>query len=86
MAMLTIRNLDDVLKARLRIRAAEHGLSMEEEARGILRDALVSAPSDRKGLGSRIHQRVLERSGGGDLELPPRSVPRRSPFVHQVGE
>jgi plasmid stability protein len=84
--MLTIRNLDDALKRRLRIRAAEHGLSMEEEARRILRDALVSAPSDRKGLGSRIHQTILERSGGGDLELPPRSVPRSSPFADRIGE
>jgi plasmid stability protein len=86
MAMLTIRNLDDALKTRLRIRAAEHGRSMEEEARRILRDALVSVPRDRKGLGSRIHQSILERSGGGNLELPPRSVPRRGPFAEQIGE
>ena len=37
MASITIRNLDDTLKRRLRIRAAEHGRSMEEEAREILR-------------------------------------------------
>jgi plasmid stability protein len=37
MASITIRNLDDSLKRRLRIRAAEHGRSMEEEAREILR-------------------------------------------------
>jgi plasmid stability protein len=40
MASITIRNLEDRLKTRLRVRAAEHGLSMEEEARRILRDAL----------------------------------------------
>ena len=40
MATMTIRNLDDSLKTRLRIRAAEHGRSMEEEVRCILRDAL----------------------------------------------
>jgi plasmid stability protein len=40
MASITIRNLEDGLKARLGIRAAEHGRSMEEEARCILRDAL----------------------------------------------
>jgi plasmid stability protein len=34
MASITIRNLDDTLKRSLRIRAAEHGRSMEEEARG----------------------------------------------------
>ena len=37
MASITIRNLDDDVKRRLRIRAAEHGRSMEEEAREILR-------------------------------------------------
>ena len=40
MASLTIRNLEDGLKTRLRIRAAEQGHSMEEEARRILRDTL----------------------------------------------
>ena len=40
MASITIRNLEDGLKARLRIRAAEHGRSMEEEVRCILRDVL----------------------------------------------
>ena len=39
MASITIRNLDESVKARLRIRAAQHGRSMEEEARHILRDA-----------------------------------------------
>src|SRR5215207_9896615 len=37
MASLTIRNIDDALKTRLRIRAAERGHSMEAEARRILR-------------------------------------------------
>ena len=37
MASITIRNLEDDLKQRLRVRAAEHGRSMEEEAREILR-------------------------------------------------
>lgn len=40
MASITIRKLDDDLKQRLRIRAAEHGHSMEQEARDILRAAL----------------------------------------------
>src|SRR3712207_190470 len=39
MASLTIRQLDDVTKKRLRLRAAAHGRSMEEEARSILRTA-----------------------------------------------
>jgi plasmid stability protein len=40
MASITIRNVEDSVKARIRVRAAEHGRSMEEEARQILRNAL----------------------------------------------
>ncbi len=39
MASLTIRKLDDALKKRLRLRAAQNGRSMEDEARTILRRA-----------------------------------------------
>jgi phosphopantothenoylcysteine decarboxylase/phosphopantothenate--cysteine ligase len=39
MASLTVRQLDEALKARLRLRAARHGRSMEDEIRGILRNA-----------------------------------------------
>ena len=45
MASLTIRNLEDSVKARLRVRAARHGHSMEEEARQILRQAVGAAPA-----------------------------------------
>lgn len=55
MAALNIRNLDEDLKSRLRIVAAQNGHSMEEEARLILKTAL--AHDDRRGLGTRIHQR-----------------------------
>ena len=39
MAVMTIRNIDDAIKNRLRLRAAMHGRSMEDEARDILREA-----------------------------------------------
>lgn len=78
MAMLTIRNLDDDVKKRLRSRAAKHGCSMEEEARQILRRAL-SGKTPQKGLASRIHQKVMETTGGLELELPARSQPRPAP-------
>jgi antitoxin FitA len=45
MASITIRNLEDTVKARLRIRAAHHGRSMEEEARHILREAVSDQPA-----------------------------------------
>ena len=76
-ASITIRNLDDDLKRRLRMRAAEHGRSMEEEAREILRRAIggVIAP---KNLGQAIHARFAAM-GGVELELPARGPMREPP-------
>jgi plasmid stability protein len=71
MSTLTIRNIDDDLKIRLRIRAAEHGRSMEAEVRDILRLALQNqAPNT--GLGTWMHHRFAE-IGGAELDLPERS-------------
>lgn len=76
MASLTIRNLDDQIKERLRIEAAHNGHSMEEEARLILRRALMKAPGG-PGLGSRISGRFSE-FGGVELETPKRDLPTRT--------
>ena len=76
MASITIRNLDDDVKRRLRVRAAEHGRSMEEEARDILRQ-VVGQPSAQRNLGQAIHQRFAAL-GGVDLAVPARS-PMRAP-------
>jgi len=70
MASITIRNLDDGLKRRLRIRAAEHGRSMEEEAREILRQT-IREPVTPGNLGEAIHRRFMAL-GGIELDLPPR--------------
>ncbi|WP_028661430.1 FitA-like ribbon-helix-helix domain-containing protein [Saccharomonospora saliphila] len=70
MATLTIREFDDGLKARLRVRAAEHGRSMEAEVREILRTALVSEPEEA-GLGSRVRRRFTE-AGEYGVEAPER--------------
>jgi plasmid stability protein len=72
MASITIRNLDEALKRSLRIRAAEHGRSMEEEARDILRQAM-SRPTPAADLGRAIHRRFAAL-GGVDLDLPPREA------------
>ena len=76
MAAITIRNLGDDVKTSLRVRAARHGRSMEEEARRILREALIP-PEPSGGLGTRIHQRFA-RLGGVDLDLPARDEPARA--------
>lgn len=70
MASLTIRDFDEGLKAKLRVRAAEHGRSMEAEVREILASAL-TRPAPGPGMGSRIRRRfdgVDEQS----FELPRR--------------
>ena len=77
MASITIRNLDDDVKTRLRVRAADNGRSMEEEARLILRDAVGPRQSPRN-LASAIRARIAPL-GGVDLELPPREPGREPP-------
>ena len=67
MSTLTIRDLDDTLKQSLRIRAAHRNHSMEEEARQILRAALVDAPGATVDLARRIRARF---AGLGDISLP----------------
>lgn len=78
MATMTIRNIDDQLKARLRIQAATHGRSMEDEARDILRAALSVAPVRGKTLVEAIRDRI-EPLGGIDLDLPEREPLREPP-------
>ena len=55
-ASITVRNLDDGLKRRLRIRAAENGRSMEQVARDILRAALDEDVAPDRNLGTAIHE------------------------------
>ena len=71
MASITVRNLDEGLKRRLRIRAAENGRSMEQEARDILRAALDQESTAGKNLATAIRAR-FEPLGGIELDLPPR--------------
>jgi plasmid stability protein len=78
MASMTIRNLDDNLKARLRVQAARHNRSMEDEARDILRVALAASASPPQNLGRAIRDR-LQACGGIDLDLPVRQAVRAAP-------
>ena len=73
MASITIRNMDDDLKRRLRLRAAEHGRSMEAEVHEILRQA-VGQPSAPRNLGQSIHKRFAAL-GGLDLPSAQRGAP-----------
>jgi antitoxin FitA len=68
MVSITIRNLDEALKSRLYARAAQHGRSMEEEARDILRTALAVEHPAPHNLAEAIHQRFAALGG---VDLPP---------------
>jgi plasmid stability protein len=78
MATITIRQLDEKTKTRLRVRAAHHGRSMEEEAREILRSALTASTGVKGNLAETI-QRRFAAFGGLELELPQRDAMRQVP-------
>ena len=75
MSALTVRNLDDHVKQRLRVRAARHGRSMEAEVRAILVEA-VGEEEKPTNLLVAMHERFAEL-GGVDLDIPPRNTPPR---------
>jgi len=72
MASLTIRNLDESLKTKLRLQAAQHGCSMEQEVREILRYSVSVAPTS-VGFAHKIRQRFAS------IEIDALPVPERQP-------
>jgi phosphopantothenoylcysteine decarboxylase/phosphopantothenate--cysteine ligase len=72
MASLTVRQLDDKLKTLLRLRAAQHGRSMEDEVRVILKEAAEDAGRD-----------VLERFEAPN-QTSPRSLRRAQPDTKRI--
>lgn len=76
MASLTVRELDDEVKRKLRLRAAHHGRSMEAEVRSILADAVAEPDAEgERGLGSKIRARFAAIGYADDLvaAIPPRA-------------
>jgi plasmid stability protein len=78
MATVIIRQLDEKIKTRLRVRAAHHGRSMEEEAREILRTALTTSATGQPNLAEAIRRRFAG-FGGAQIKLPHRDAIRRAP-------
>ena len=78
---LTFRNIDDELKERLRVRAAQQGHSMEEEARIILRRTVGGVNGDN--LWS-LSRRLFESKQGVDLDLPSRAGDRAPPVLGKL--
>ena len=79
MASITIRQLEENTERKLRIRAARHGRSMEQEAREILKAALNQPEQPPADLGEAIRRRFAP-FGGVDLKIPPRE-PIRDPRI-----
>jgi antitoxin FitA len=79
MATLTVRNLDEDVVRRLRIRAAEHGRSAEAEHRDILRLALIG-DDDRRA----DRQRVAERLGEFRRRTAGRGSPSAAQLLHEA--
>jgi plasmid stability protein len=77
MATLTIRDVDARLKERLRVRAAQHGRSMEAELRQILHDVLGRDSARETNLAEAIRRRFAPL-GGVELEPHP-PVPAGDP-------
>jgi antitoxin FitA len=81
MASLTIHNLEEPIKALLRIRAAHHGHSMEEEARQILRTALLEDTQPSENLAESIQARFAKLGGVDELTTTPRESIRPLPEI-----
>ena len=79
MASITIRQLEENTKRKLRMRAARHGRSMEQEAREILKSALSQPEEHSKDLVDTIRRRFA-KYGGVELNIPPRG-PIRDPGI-----
>jgi plasmid stability protein len=78
MASITIRRLEDSVKERLRARAARHGVSMEEEAREILKIGVAQTEETCANWVKELRRRVAA-VGGVDLPIPPRGPMREPP-------
>ncbi len=79
MAQVIVRNIEEEVKVGLKLRANQHGWSMEEEVRQILRRAVVEGVQTRPRLGSRIAARF---AGGGLTEPLPEL---KGQFVEPMG-
>jgi len=75
MASITIRNLDEATKRKLKVRAATNGRSMEQEAREILKNLLTQPPRKNINLAERVRE-IFAPLGGVELERLPREAIR----------
>jgi plasmid stability protein len=73
MASITIRNLEEATKRKLKVRAATNGRSMEQEAREILKSVLAQTSKKKTNPAERIRE-IFGPLGGVELERLPREA------------
>ena len=82
MASITIRNLEEATKRKLKVRAAMNGRSMEQEAREILKSVLAQTAKKKANLAERIRE-IFAPLGGLELERLPREAVREPDWLTQ---
>jgi plasmid stability protein len=78
MSSITVRNLDEAVKNSLRVRAARHGWSMEQEVRQILQQTVAPEQVGAISFAERINSRFVGLQGDS-LPIPPRQIARTPP-------
>lgn len=80
MSSLTVRNLDESVKNSLRVRAARHGLSMEEEVRQILQKIVAPEQAGQVSFAERVNSRFAKLQVDS-LPIPARQTVRTPPAI-----
>lgn len=78
MSSITVRNLDEAVKNSLRLRAARHGWSMEQEVRQILQQAVAPEQVEGISFAERINNR-FKGLNAESLPVPARQTARTPP-------
>lgn len=80
MASITVRNLDESVKTSLRLRAARHGWSMEQEIRHILQTTVAPEQAGQVSFAERVNRRFAGLNVES-LAIPPRQIARKPPEI-----
>ena len=80
MSSLTVRNLDESVKNSLRVRAARHGRSMEEEVRQILQNIVAPEQAGQVSFAERVNSRFAGLHVDS-LPIPARQLARNPPDI-----
>lgn len=78
MSSITVRNLDESVKNSLRVRAARHGWSMEQEVRLILQQTVAPEQAEQISFAERVNRRFASLKVES-LPIPSRQIARTPP-------